>query len=135
MSLTPDDKNSINQIMEQLLNSLNRLEQINGVDPRAMDLIEIAGHLLQEQIEENKFYESSDEESDEDGDGEIIPPGTFDEEHIENQAASAVNSIQDGLSNEIIKEGGFQFLNSTAKDGDESRDIPSPDELKDWFDM
>lgn len=144
MSLSSDDKRALNQIMAEMLKLLDRLDNIHGVDPRPIDLIEIAGHLLQEQVEQDRFYPNTEEDGagssdDEDEDGSdiniIIPPGTFEETHIENQASSAVNSIQNGLSSDIIKEGGFQFLNSAAKEGEENKDIPSPDELKDWFDI
>lgn len=144
MSLTPNDKRVLNQLMAQLLSILDSLDEIHGVDPRPIDLLEIAGHLLQEQVEQNRFYpnteedgavSSEDNEDEEESNIDVIPPGTFEEQHIEDQASSAVNSIQNGLSSDIIKEGGFQFLNSAAKDGEEKKDIPSPDELKDWFDI
>lgn len=61
MSLSRKDKEALHQAILRLAKTINDLEPF-AVDPRVLDMLEICGSLLEQQIEMNIVFEQSDEE-------------------------------------------------------------------------
>lgn len=147
MALTPDEKAVFNRIMGQFLAMLDTLDRM-PCNPHTIDLIEIAGSLLEQQVKDDRAYDEVPPPQ-EASDGIIGPSGeNMDADETQQiaedsplanfarQASDAEDHVTNGLGNDIIKQGGFLFLNPEAKTSSgDSRDIPSPDDLKGWFDI
>ena len=145
MSLTPDEKMVFNRVMGQLLAILDTLDR-TPCNPQTIDLIEIAGSLLEQQVKDDRAY---DQPPLLDASDEIIGPSgeTMDADETQRiaedsplasfakQASDAEEHVSNGLADEIIKQGGFHFLEPDAKKPGDNKDIPSPDDLKGWFDI
>lgn len=150
MSLTPEEKTVFNRIMGQLLAMLDTLDRM-PCNPHTIDLIEIAGSLLKQQVEENLAYDPQPDQHQhhhDASDGIIGPSGeNMDANETQaipedsplasfaQQASDAEEHVTNGLGNEIIKQGGFLFLNPDAKTSGDAKDIPSSDDLQGWFNI
>ena len=61
MSLSRKDKEALHQAILRLAKTINDLEP-SAVDPRVLDMLEICGSLLEQQIEMDIVFEQSGEE-------------------------------------------------------------------------
>lgn len=102
MSLSRKDKEALHQAILKLARMINNLENI-PIDPRVLDMIEICGSLIEQQIEMDIVFEQCDIS---DVDNEVILFEQDDEDH--------------------------EFM---AHINDEDKDIPSPEDLENWFNM
>jgi hypothetical protein len=145
MGLSSEDKQLFNRLLGQLLNVLDTLDRMPA-NPHAVDLIEIAGSILEQQLKDDIAYEIPPPQSE--ASNGIGPSGDEDAEADETQiiqpdsplasfakqAADADEHVANNLTGEIIQEGGFKFLKPGAKP-DREKDIPSPDDLEGWFNI
>lgn len=129
MGLSGKDKETIGEIIEGLKEATEALEDARA-DFRAIDAIDIALSLLEQQLEEDvEFIMTSDErpdveetfESSDDNDSdEVVPVAAFsddgeDEVEVENIEPVSLENLD------------FKFLTVEH--------IPSVDELESWFNM
>lgn len=136
MSLSSEDKHALEHILQELSDMLNVLDRMPA-SPYAVDLLEIAGALLEQQVKEDRVYDIPQEMNEEDTQrihdlfAENGPLASLDK-----QAKNADSHITNGISSDIINEGGFHFLNPNEQNKPkEIGETPTPDELKDWFDI
>lgn len=109
MSLNKKDKENIQKAIIKIAKIIQDLE-ISQVDPRVLDMLEICGSLLEQQMEMDMVFEQIDMEE---PNNEII---------LYEQADNEDN--EDNENNEVIH---VKFI--------EDKDIPSPEDLQNWFDI
>ena len=103
MSLNRKDKEALHQAILRLARTINDLESTT-VDPRVLDMLEIAGSLLEQQVEMDLIFEQADIEE-----------------------TNEVVLFEQGEMEDIHKVVHINF--------DEDNDIPSPEDLEDWFNI
>lgn len=117
MGLSGKDRELINESLDTLKRMTEELEDARA-DFRAIDAIDIAMSLLEQQLEEDVEYIIARDER----------PGHEDDNmvhaHIDNEESEADVEIIEPASLDNLD---FKFLDPTAEY------IPSPDELESWF--
>lgn len=114
--LDKEHKAELNRVVLKIASILKKLDNIPA-DPRVFDLLEVSASLLEQQIEQNVVYEIMlDEDFEENAmpASKLIEPGEYQ---------------QSAQGDEELKEydtSGFLFLDSNG-------DIPTPQELDEWF--
>ncbi len=108
MSLNKEHKDKLNKSCLVLLKIIRELQDV-PLDPRVLDLFEIAGSLIEQQIEMNIVFEVLDSD---DMDDDVI---FFAESEDE----------QDELLNKVVH----------VKFDNENEDTPSKEELEEWFEL
>jgi hypothetical protein len=102
--LNEEQKDVIKAAMNTLHELIHGMDNVTGIDPRAVDLIEIAGTLLEQQIEMNVSYPN------EDLDVPNLDGLGGNTEHLAKQLGDIEDALKSGAHDDIVKEGGFLFL-------------------------
>lgn len=105
MSLSRKDKEALNRAIMRLAKIINNLEG-SPVDPRVLDMLEICGSLLEQQIEMDIVFEQC-------------------ELHDGNEVVLFEHMIDDDDEAEIIH----------IKFEDDDSDTPSSEDLENWFNL
>lgn len=110
--LNHEQREALNHAMHRLHELIDEIEKIHGTDPRALDMLEIGGSLLEQQVEMNISYPAADFEI------EIGPPGN--REDLPDGLAGQLNNVQDildsGFQKELFDKGGFLFLTPNGEE-------------------
>jgi len=104
MSLSHNDKEALHQAILRLAKTIHDLEP-SAVDPRVLDMLEICGSLLEQQMEMDIVFEQL---GDEESNNEVI------------------------LYEQSETEDGHEVVHINFE---EDRDVPSAEDLENWFNM
>lgn len=114
--LNDEQREIIKAAMNTMHELIHGMDNTNGIDPRAIDLLEIAGTLLEQQLEMNVSYPME----------EVEPPvldGLGSTESLASQLGNVEDAVSSGAHEDIIKEGGFLFLKPDEKEEKPSEDL------------
>ena len=118
--LDDKDRNKIIKAIDKLAKILEDLD-VTPSDPRALDLIEIVISLLEMQVQGNISFMKEEDVANEMAEAQENVEAVPSQLHF-------VEEIEEGAEPVDYDTSGFKFLEDVS-------DIPSPDELKKWFDM
>jgi hypothetical protein len=107
MSLSRKDKEALQQAIMRLARTINDLEN-TSVDPRVLDMLEICGSLLEQQIEMDIVFEQCEA-----GD-------------LKNEIVMFKPEEQAAEGHEVVH---IKFTE------EEDKDIPSPEDLEKWYNL
>ncbi len=132
MGLSGKDKETLSEIIDALKEMTEGLEEAKG-DYRAIDAIDIALSLLEQQLEEDIEYIIARDERPTQSD-DVDDDDSDDEPDVEELIAAHATMADDESEVEIkeiepasLENLDFKFLTVDA--------IPSPDELESWFNL